>query len=59
MFTIMAITMHDQAHEQERAELREITLGGVAVEAHGAERGGRYEEHRAMLAPVKTMKMLA
>ena len=31
----------DQAHDQERAELREVGLGGVAVEAGGAEHARR------------------
>ena len=35
----------DQAHEQERAEAGEIALRGVAVQAHGAERRRRDEEH--------------
>ena len=34
----------DQAHDQERAELREISLGRVTVEAGGAEHRGRDEE---------------
>jgi hypothetical protein len=35
----------DQAHDKERANTRQVALGGVAVEAHPGEHRRRDEKH--------------